>query len=354
MNITTLSRRSLRRSAAISALAAGLSAAALPALSEVVTLRSPDGSTNLTGEFVDFRDNNYIIKTSMGELRLSAEIMLCDGAACPKQQGQEAELVFGGSDTVGLGVMPLLLEGYAAFQDAEAAIAPGSENEVLASYTGDGGFGDSLGSISVVSTTSGDAFKKLMDKSAQIGMASRRIKPEEARSLRDAGAGNMVHPSQEHIVAVDSLVVITHPNNPVQQITVAQLADIYAGRVTNWSQPGGPDLPITVVDRPESSGTRSVFQDVVFGDKVAPLPNAVVAPDNNEAAATVNQEPGAIGFVGYAFQRGAKPLDLVNACGITTSPDAFSARTEEYALQRRLYLYNRADTLEEEGRRFLS
>ncbi len=61
-----------------------------------------------------------------------------------------------------------------------------------------------------------------------------------------------------------------------------------------------------------------------------------MAGDNNEVAALVNAQEGAIGYVGFAFQRGAKPMPLVNECGITTVPDSFSAKTEEYALQRRM------------------
>ena len=57
----------------------------------------------------------------------------------------------------------------------------------------------------------------------------------------------------------------------------------------------------------------------------------------------MNNDQGAISYTGYAFQRGAKPLSLINECGLSMPADAFSARTEEYAFQRRLYLYKRAD-----------
>ncbi|MEO1308141.1 MAG: phosphate ABC transporter substrate-binding/OmpA family protein, partial [Pseudomonadota bacterium] len=59
------------------------------------------------------------------------------------------------------------------------------------------------------------------------------------------------------------------------------------------------------------------------------------------------------GYVGYAFQRGAKPLAVSNSCGITTLPNAFSAKTEEYPLNRRLYLYSRQDNLSNDAREFL-
>lgn len=350
----TLSSR-LRSTGARAALAVALAGAALPASAETVTLKSADGTVDLTGEFVAFEDNAYVIRTALGELRLSAERVRCEGAACPSFETAAADVQFKGSDTVGLGVMPLLLEGYAGSMDAEATISATSiENEILAAMVGDGGFGDELGRYLVTSTTSGDAFDALLDKSAQIGMASRRIKPDEARALRDAGAGNMIAADQEHIVAVDSLVVVIHPDNPVRRLTMEELASVYSGQITNWSQLGGADVPIRIVDRPDGSGTRAVFAKAVFGDAAMPiLPAAIVAADNNDAAAAVNGDPGAIGFVGYAFQRGAKALSLVNACGLTMTPDAFSARTEEYALQRRLYLYNRADTTDADTASFL-
>ena len=334
--------------------AALLMAGVAPALADQVTLRSADGTVDLTGEYVDFNDNAYIIRTALGELRLSAERVRCEGAACPRFDVGSAALLIKGSDTVGLGVMPLLLEGYAGFLDAEVtSAATGVQNELLISMVGDGGFGDDLGETLVTSTFSGDAFDTLLDQSAHIGMASRRIRPEEARALRDAGAGNMVSPDNEHIVAVDSLVVIVNPNNPVAELTTEQLSAIYRGEITNWSEVGGEDAPIVVVDRPTESGSRGVFFEGLGMDDSTPTPGAEVAVDNNSVARLVNDNPNAIGYVGYAFQRGAQALSLVNSCGLTMTPDAFSARTEEYALQRRLYLYNRTDALPQEASDFL-
>jgi phosphate transport system substrate-binding protein len=93
-----------------------------------------------------------------------------------------------------------------------------------------------------------------------------------------------------------------------------------------------------------TSATRDIFESRLFGTTTPESPaNAIVVANSNEMAATVNAYENAIGFVGFAFQRGAKPISLINECGLTMTPDAFSARTEEYALQRFLYLYNRDD-----------
>ncbi|MEO9819576.1 MAG: phosphate ABC transporter substrate-binding/OmpA family protein [Paracoccaceae bacterium] len=345
-----------KQTSAMCALAiAGVVAMPASVFADQVTLKSSDGTVNIVGDFQGFEENAYIIKTGLGELRISAERVRCEGDACPVFETASADTIIAGSDTVGLGVMPLLLEGYAGFLDAESTVtATSTDGEILAEMIGDQGFGDPLGSYLVSSTASGDAFSKLLAKDTEIGMASRRIKPAEARALRDAGAGNMINPTQEHIVAVDSLVVITHPNNPIKKISMAQLADIYSGKITNWKQLGGEDAKINVFHRQDGSGTRSVFVNAVFGkDGETGSVDAQVAEDNSKMASAVNQDEHAIGFVSYAFQRGAKALSLVNECGITMTPDAFSARTEEYALQRRLYLYNRADNLSDSSREFL-
>lgn len=331
-------------------------AAVLPTnvMADSVTLKSADGTVNLTGEFLSFEDNSYMVRTPLGDLRIAASRVTCEGDACPVFEVDSADVQMAGSDTVGLGLMPLLLEGYAGNIQAAATLSAGDGNNLIAELIGDDGFGDDLGSYLVTSTGSSDAFSSLLESNSQIGMSSRRILPTEARALRDSGAGNMVSPSQEHIVAVDSLVVVTNQDNPINSLTMAQLQDVYEGNITNWSQLGGQDLAITPVSLSEDSGTRSVFESRVFEGDVSLASNVVIADGIDDVSTIVNAEPGALGYVGFAFQRGTKPLTLVNSCGISMTPDAFSARTEEYALQRRLYLYSRADADSEKTSEFLT
>jgi phosphate transport system substrate-binding protein len=332
-------------------------AGALPmsVLADEIALKSADGTVNLVGEFVEFKDDNYVIRTGLGDLRISASRVRCEGEACPSFDTATADIQIAGSDTVGLGMMPLLLSGFASHLNAEASvITTATKGQILASFVGDGGFGDEMESYLVTSTSSGDAFKTLLDGTAQLGMSSRRIRPAEARELRDNGAGNMVSAAQEHVIAVDSLVVITNPSNPIKELTLDQLRGVYSGAITNWSELGGEDAAIVMVGRADGSGTRAVFEDRVFGEEEATLvAGALIGEGNSDIAALVNEDPHAIGYVGYAFQRGAKALSLVNECGITMTPDAFSAKTEEYALQRRLYLYNRSDNVDAAAQDFL-
>lgn len=307
-----------------------------------VTLKSSDGTVNITGEFLEFKDDNYVVRTPLGDLRISASRVRCEGNDCPTFDVTESTIHFTGSDTVGLGIMPLLLSGYAAELNAEISIAnTQTKDEIMADFVGDEGYGDEIGSYLVSSKSTGTGFKTLLDDSGIVAMASRRIKPKEARSLRAAGKGNMISAGQEHIIAVDSLVLIVNQKNGVEKLSIADLQGIYSGAITNWSQLGGEDMPIHVVTRKEGSGTLGVFQKRIFGKDAPAAPEGASALGSNvEVASMVNAEDGAIGFVGYAFVRGAKPLNLVSECGISATPDPFSAKTEEYPLQRRLYLYN--------------
>ncbi|MCV2863751.1 phosphate ABC transporter substrate-binding/OmpA family protein [Defluviimonas sp. WL0075] len=306
-----------------------------------VALKSSDGTVNLVGELIEFKDDSYVIRTALGELRVAASRVRCEGDSCPTFETAAANVRITGSDTLGEGVMPLLMSGYAGYLDAEASITNTNvAGQVLASLVADAGFGDDIGSFLISSTNSGNGFEALLNKEAAIAMSSRRITPAEARALKGAGMGNMVAPTQEYIVAVDGLVVIVNPENEVETLNVQDLARIFSGEYTNWSQLGGVDLPITVVSPPEGSDSSAVLDAQIFGASPRPRPDsAIIVEDNTAVAAAVNQEPGAIGFVGFAFERGAKPVTLVNECNITVEPDSFSAKTEEYALQRRLYLY---------------
>ncbi|MEM6941824.1 MAG: phosphate ABC transporter substrate-binding/OmpA family protein [Pseudomonadota bacterium] len=312
------------------------------AAADDVVLKSADGSINLSGELVEFTDQFYVLRTTLGDLRVSAERVRCEGDGCPALEEIDADIVLAGSDTLGQGLMPLLMQGYAAQIDAEATVtATANASEVTAAFVGDSGYGEDIGTYLLSSTGSNDAFIKLEDGSAQIGMSSRRITPDEARALKKSGSGNMISPSQEHIIAVDGLVMIVHPSNPLKSLTTDQVQKIYTGQITNWSEIGGPNLAVQPVSRGLGSATRQVFEERMLPDSVSG--NMTIAGDNNEVAALVNAQTGAVGYVGFAFRRGAKAMPLVNECGITTAPDSFSAKTEEYALQRRMYLYNRAD-----------
>lgn len=407
-----------------------LSSGSALAQSNQVNLISPDGSVDIVGEFVEFSNDTYVVRTLLGDLRLSSSRVRCEGDACPAVETDVAaetlavetesdaeiraatvdapqdeierpadsvvvetetasesapapepapaptvetivqaavqteaapvvqapvdpapEIVANGvhvtgSAVMGTGIVPLLMEGYAGALDAQIDTVTAPDGGwTTAVLIGDGGFGDDLGAYMINNTDSDGAFRALLEKSARIGMSARRITPDEARALRDAGATGMTNPENERIVAVDSIVVVVNPDNDVESLTMEQVAQIYAGKIDNWSQVGGSDLPIMIVGRAADTDSSAIFYDTITAqtDRLERADDIVIADSMPEVSTLVSEKPGAIGYVSYASKRGAKPINLVNACGLTMVPDAFSARTEEYAMQRRLYLYKRGD-----------
>lgn len=323
----------------------GLSAA--PAIAEQVALTSSDGAINIGGDLLEFSDNTYIIRTPVGDLRIRADAVSCEGPGCPVFGGEAGELTIVGSETLGDGLMPFLIEGFATEQGAQIVSQREADGFTVSEVVADGGFGDPVGLFRVSSTSSSDAFFALQDANVQLGMSSRRILPAEARQLRQFGAGNMIDVGQEHVVAVDSLSVVVHPENTVSELSLENLDLIFSGRISNWSELGGPDAPIELLVRESGSGAQAVFAERIFSQSGrSAAATATTIRSNDEMASAVRSNPNAIGYVGSAFERGTKSVDLVGSCGLSFSPDAFGAKTEEYPLQRRLYVYNRADNVE--------
>ena len=333
-----------------------------------------------SGSLLNFDQEIYTIKTSVGVIELSADKVECTGDACPaidvskqiavaeeQEDGQagallqesaraeEPDFVISGSSTMGVGLMPLLVSGYASFLDAEesrkeTATADTFQSELIANE----GFGDPVANIRVRSSVSSDAFANLIGKSAHLGMASRRITQSEARSLSEFGAGNMIDPQNEHIIAIDSLVIIVHPSNPVSTVSIEQVKAIFNGTITNWSELGGSNAPINVIDQIDASGSRTVFDERIFPEGLRSNPESLkVGEDNVQASNLVNADVNAISYVSNAYLRGNQPLTVINECGLPMTPDTFSARTEEYGLQRFLYLYSRSDTVNPAVEEFL-
>ncbi len=320
-----------------------------------VTLTVDDGSVTITGDLVSFEGGFFVINTALGDMRIAASRVQCEGVGCPVIEEDTNDVVIAGSEAIGSGMMPLLLTGYGDFKEAVAEVETTDDGLIVADIVGDQGFGDSIAQFVVNPSSSTNAFVALANDEAEIGMSSRQPTAGETAQVRNTGGGNLLDATQERIIAVDSLVVIVNQANPIRQLTLQQLGQIYNGQLTNWAALGGLDAPIVAFGREAGSGTGELFESVVFsysgGNRAATIRSV---DTNEEMANAVNADPNAIGFVGYAFQRGAKPVNIVDQCGIGVTPDAFSAKAEEYPLQRRLYLYNTSDNLSEEAQDFLT
>ncbi|NJN66528.1 MAG: phosphate ABC transporter substrate-binding protein [Chloroflexaceae bacterium] len=163
----------------------------------------------------------------------------------------------------------------------------------------------------------------IQNGTADIGMASRELKEEE----KTEGMGI-------HQIAIDVLAIIVHPSNPVEQISLEQLRDIYLGTITNWNQVGGADMPIVPVVREVTSGTRGAFDEIVLGG-AEPTGTAVTQATAGEVHVHVANTQGAIGYVGFGHLSGSE-VKVVAINGVLPSPEA--AVNGSYTLKRPLLL----------------
>ena len=261
-------------------------------------------------------------------------------AAAPLLEAQaEPRMGIHGSNTVGEKLMPALLEGYAASLNLKTVRVPGanSEEETLYAVSPNG----PEFTIDLRRYGSGTSAKGLLSGEASLGMSSRRIKDAEAEAISSALGVDMKTPASEHVVALDGIAAIVSPQNPLTKISLSQLARIFSGDITDWSQLGLAPGPISVHARDDLSGTFDTFKSLVLKPfDLDLIPTAARYASNDQLAQVVAEDPMAIGFTPLATAGLAKSLSIELECGMLIGPDKFSVKAEEYPLGRRLYVYS--------------
>jgi phosphate transport system substrate-binding protein len=200
--------------------------------------------------------------------------------------------------------------------------------------------------ISVDGQGSGTGFKALIDGDTDIAAASRPIKPDEADQAKANG-----HEAKEFTVAQDGVSIIVNPANKVTQLTMSQLADIFSGKITNWKQVGGDDVPIQVHSRDASSGTYVFFKEHVLnhGDskgKVEYADSASKDQSSQAIADAVAEDQGAVGYVGmgYVDPKKQRPLKIAkDDKSPFVEPSKANVVNKTYPVSRPLFLYTPGD-----------
>ena len=165
---------------------------------------------------------------------------------------------------------------------------------------------------------------------AQIGTSSRDLKPEE-KSL-----GLVDTP-----IAYDGIAVIVSPTNPVGDLTTKQLQDIFSGKIRNWSEVGGEDRPIDLVNRDEASGTRQAFQSLVMGNATFD-PRAAVLPGTGQVRDVVARAPGAIGYISVGFVAPRFTDVRVKAVSVNgIAPTEKNVASKKYPVGRVLHFFTK-------------
>jgi phosphate transport system substrate-binding protein len=196
--------------------------------------------------------------------------------------------------------------------------------------------------LSVSGTGTGEGIKSLTDGNVDIAGASRDLLPVEAARAKRLGVE-----LQRRSVALDSLAVVVHPENPLAGLTMDQLEGIYVGRYKSWSELGGLDRPIIAINRDSSSGTFEMWlEKVLKGQRYRP--DAQVQPSGGGVTYAVGGNRNAIGYVGTGFL--SDRVKVLEIDGVAPTPE--NVQSGLYPLSRELYMFTRAPA-PEPARRFL-
>ncbi|CAK7023069.1 MAG: Phosphate-binding protein PstS 1 [Desulfovibrio sp.] len=233
-----------------------------------------------------------------GRLAACALAVLCWSASAAAAQ----QVIINGSTTV----LPVVQKAGEAFM----ASHPGTE-------------------LSISGGGSGNGIKALIEKQCDVAMSSRDIKDKE----KDAASKNGITPLRTAI-AIDAIVPVVNPANRVGALTLAQLRDIYTGKITNWKDLGGQDAQIVAISRDTSSGTFESWEELVM-NKERVSPRALMQASNGAVVQTVSKNRNAIGYVGLGYVD--KSTRAVTVEGV--SPSAETALSGQWPIARELYIF---------------
>lgn len=254
---------------------------------------------------------------------------------------QGLELTINGSNTIGARLAPLLAEGMlkeSGAREIEMQLNPDSREHLITAVSTD----NEPIVIRINAHGSSTGFRGLIDQSGQIAAASRPIRSGEVQAL--STAGEMRSQQAEQIIGLDGLAVIVHPDNPLNTLSMEQLAAVFSGQISRWEQLGGHAGAIHLYARDSNSGTWETFQDLVLNPVQLELHETAHRYQSNaDLSASISLDVNGIGFVGLDSIGKARALALSAGQSRPMLPNQKLVATEDYPLARRLYLYLRPD-----------
>ena len=174
-------------------------------------------------------------------------------------------------------------------------------------------------------TGSGSGITAVQEGTCDIGLSSRALKDEE----KSAGL-------KETVLAYDGIAIIVHPDNPVSDLSVEQLAQLYTGEITNWKDVGGNDAEVVLIGREAASGTRDGFESITGTKDKCQYRQELTS--TGDVITAVSQNPDAIGYASLASVKDS--VKALNVDGVT--PSEATVKDGSYKVQRPFVLVTMA------------
>ncbi len=166
-------------------------------------------------------------------------------------------------------------------------------------------------------TGSGAGITAVQEGTCDIGLSSRALKDEE----KAAGL-------KETVLAYDGIAIIVHPDNPVSDLSIEQIAKLYTGEITNWKDVGGSDAEVVLIGREAASGTRDGFESITGTKDKCQYRQELTS--TGDVITAVSQNPDAIGYASLAAIKDS--VKALSVDGVT--PSEATVKDGSYPVQR--------------------
>ncbi|MEM6824021.1 MAG: phosphate ABC transporter substrate-binding/OmpA family protein [Pseudomonadota bacterium] len=310
---------------------AGVLAASQSLSSEVVKLSSPGGGVEVSGRLLGYDGETYRIDTVYGVLTVSADGTDCVGAACPDPGPYVAELMVSGAAGTNTGVVPALLEAFAVERGLAFMRQEEDATHFLYVLSAAEGGGD-IARVRFRVTESAEGFADLLTEAANIALAFSEPTAAERDRALEAGLGDLWEDRRSGVLALDALVSIVAPGNPLGEISQPDLARVLRGEVLSWAALGGPDEPIALHLPTTGSALSERISDSLLGGAAVPGEGANRHQDLSDLDSAVEADPLALGVTSFSSSSLSKRLGISGSCGAVIAPEPFTIKTKDYPL----------------------
>lgn len=322
-----------------------------PAFAQDVTLSARDGAIQIDGTLLSYDGEFYRVDTIYGPLTLDGEGVTCAGPGCPDLDAFVAEVTFSGTRYIGDVLMPALIQSYAAQQqfsvlrevedDTHSTFVLRDADRVRARFT-------------LRSSSTAEGYADLIADAADIAMVLREPDPSELELAALIEPRPLTRDRRARVLALDGLIAIVAPDQPIKAIGLAELSKIFQGEIASWSEIGGIAETILPLAPPENTG----IHEALFSRVIAPFgPGAIQSAqsftDPDALADQVADTANALGLGTLSTVGNAVPMRLKGACGFEQVASVTSLRTEDYPLTLPLMLYTPPRRLPLLAREFL-
>ncbi|MBA4352285.1 MAG: hypothetical protein C0427_13705 [Rhodobacter sp.] len=296
------------------------------AAAQDVTLTARDGGLSLTGTLQGWDGEFYRIATEYGPLTVDGQGVICDGPGCPDLTAPRIPVRIVGEGDPGRSLIPPLVAAFATSRGLDHSVTDG-----ISTLT-DPATGQILAEFSFQPMGQEAARAALLSGGAELILS--------ASTEPDLGSRPL---------ALDALVPVVAADNPVAQVSSADLARALSGEVANWSEIGGPDMPLVLHGLLATNGLQRALSGRL-GREVAATE---VHPDFATLADAVARDPWALAVTARAMAGKARVITLTDSCGFPLLPSTLAVKAEDYPLSLPIHLLTPRRRLPLMAREFL-